>query len=452
MDGSEDHRSDLPYRFEPEERLLNPDCSTPESRRVSMNIVIIGLNFAPELTGVGKYTGEMASWFATRGHQVKVVTTQPYYPHWKAPSRKRWIWHREQWQGCEVIRCPLYVPRNVTAAKRIMHLGSFAFSSVPPGLVQLALGKIDVVASIVPTLLTAPLALALARLTRTQAWIHYQDLEIDVANGANFIGPTRAADAARAFERAVLRRFDLVSAVSPKMLEAVGRKGVPRDRLMLFPNWVDTSRIFPNSPQTQLRRELRIDDGACVALYSGSIGHKQGLECVIAAARLFAASSNRSVVFVIAGAGPARAELQRQAEGLPNVLFLPLQPEEKLNAFLNLADIHLLPQRPSATDLVMPSKLGAMLATGKPVIATVAEDSQVALTIEGAGLVVPPENPEALAAAIDALASDPNHRRSLGRRGLITAKTSMEATIVLQNAEQRLLTLSPLKRVAAAAT
>jgi len=100
----------------------------------------------------------------------------------------------------------------------------------------------------------------------------------------------------------------------------------------------------------------------------------------------------------------------------------------------------------------MPSKLGAMLATGKPVIATVAEDSQVALTIEGAGLVVPPENPEALAAAIDALASDPNHRRSLGRRGLITAKTSMEATIVLQNAEQRLLTLSPLKRVAAAAT
>ena len=139
-----------------------------------MNIVIIGLNFAPELTGVGKYTGEMASWFATRGHQVKVVTTQPYYPHWKAPSRKRWIWHREQWQGCEVIRCPLYVPRNVTAAKRIMHLGSFAFSSVPPGLVQLALGKIDVVASIVPTLLTAPLALALARLTRTQAWIHYQ--------------------------------------------------------------------------------------------------------------------------------------------------------------------------------------------------------------------------------------------------------------------------------------
>ena len=232
------------------------------------------------------------------------------------------------------------------------------------------------------------------------------------------------------------------------MLEAIGRKGVARDRLMLFPNWVDTSRIFPSSPPAQKRRELRIDDEACIALYSGSLGHKQGLECVIAAARLFAASGNRSVVFVIAGAGPARAELEQAAEGLPNVIFLPLQPEEQLNAFLNLADIHLLPQRRSATDLVMPSKLGAMLATGKPVIATVPEDSQVALTIEGAGLVVPPENPEALAAAIDALTGDPNHRLRLGRRGLMTAKTSMEAKVVLQNAEQRLLALSGLQHAA----
>jgi colanic acid biosynthesis glycosyl transferase WcaI len=413
-----------------------------------MNIVIIGLNFAPELTGVGKYTGEMASWFASRGHHVKVVTTQPYYPHWKTPGRKRWSWHREHWQGCEVIRCPLYVPQNVTAAKRIVHLGSFAISSIPPGLAQLAVGKIDIVASIVPTVLAAPLALGLARLARAQAWIHYQDLEIDVANGADFIGPTRVQDAARAFERGVLKKFDLVSAVSPKMLEAVGRKGVARDRLMLFPNWVDTTRIFPSFPQTEMRRDLGIDDGACVALYSGSMGHKQGLECVIAAARLFAASGNRSVVFVIAGAGPARAKLEQEAEGLSNVIFLPLQPEEKLNAFLNLADIHLLPQRPSATDLVMPSKLGAMLATGKPVIATVAEDSQVALTIDGAGLVVPPENPEALAAAITALTSDPNHRRTLGSRGLQTAKTSMESTVVLRGAEERLLALSGLQDAA----
>jgi len=425
------------------------DCSTLEGSGVAMNIVIIGLNFAPELTGVGKYTGEMASWFASRGHRVKVITTQPYYPHWKTPSRKRWTWRRERWQGCEVIRCPLYVPRSVSAGKRIVHLGSFALSSIPAALGQIAAGKIDVVASIVPTLLTAPLALGLARLTRAQAWIHYQDLEIDVANGSDFIGPSRALKAAQAFERAVLKKADLVSAVSPKMLEAIGQKGVCRDRLMLFPNWVDTSRIFPSAPPTEMRRELHIDDETCVALYSGSIGHKQGLECVIAAARLFADAGNRSIVFVIAGAGPARAELEQKAKGLPNVIFLPLQPEEQLNAFLNLADIHLLPQRRSATDLVMPSKLGAMLATGRPVIATVMEDSQVALTLEGAGLVVPPENPEALAAAINVLTGNADHRRSLGRRGLMTAKRSMEATVVLQNAEQRLLALPGLQHAAA---
>jgi colanic acid biosynthesis glycosyl transferase WcaI len=413
-----------------------------------MNIVIIGLNFAPELTGVGKYTGEMASWFASRGHRVKVVTTQPYYPHWKAPSRNRWGWHREQWHGCEIIRCPLYVPRSVSAGKRIAHLGSFAISSIPPALSQVVTGKIDVVASIVPTLLTAPLALSLARLTGARAWIHYQDLEIDVANGSDFIGPNRALKAAQACERAVLKNADLVSAVSPKMLEAISQKGVSRDRLMLFPNWVDTSRIFPSSPPPQMRRDLGIEDDACVALYSGSMGHKQGLEYLIAAAKLFADAGNRSIVFVIAGAGPARTELEQRAEGLPNVVFLPLQPEDQINALLNLADIHLLPQRRSATDLVMPSKLGAMLATGKPVIATVTEDSQVALTIEGAGIVVPPENPEALAGAIAALTGDPNHRRSLGKRGLMTATRSMEATVVLQDAEERLLALSSLRHAA----
>lgn len=226
------------------------------------------------------------------------------------------------------------------------------------------------------------------------------------------------------------------------MVEAIRRKGVASERLMLFPNWVDTGRIFPLPASSALRRELGLPEDACLVLYSGSMGRKQGLEYVIAAARqLAAASASRSPLFVLAGAGPARAELEQDAAGLANVRFLPLQPDERFNEFLNMGDIHVLPQRRDAADLVMPSKLGAMLAAGKPVIATVPPNSQVALTLAGAGVVVPPEDGAALAAAIKDLAEDPERRHALGAAALERARQTMEADAILKQAEARLLTL-----------
>jgi putative colanic acid biosynthesis glycosyltransferase WcaI len=407
-----------------------------------MRILVIGLNFAPELTGVGKYSGEMAAWFARRGHDVSIITTQPYYPQWvKPPGLRRWIWQREKWQGCRVVRCPLYVPRQMNALRRVLHLGSFALSSIPPAIARLMAGKIDVVAGVVPTLLSAPLALGVARIASAKAWLHVQDLEIDAAGGVGVIQNRRLINAALGLERQLITRFDLVSAISPKMVEAIGRKGVSEDRLMLFPNWVDTERIFPLPSSPALRRQLGLPEDACLVLYAGSMGRKQGLEYVIAAARQLASLSPRSPLFVLAGAGPARAELEQDAAGLPNVRFLPLQPDERFNEFLNMGDIHVLPQRRDAADLVMPSKLGAMLAAGKPVIATVPPDSQVALTLTGAGVVVPPEDGAALAAAIEELAADPERRRSLGAAALARARDSLEAEAILLRTEARLLAL-----------
>ena len=418
------------------------DTYLERERETRLKILIVGLNFAPELTGVGKYTGEMAAWLAARGHAIKVITTRPYYPEWKVVPGEHRTWQGEQWQGCQIVRCPLYVPRSITPLRRIAHLSSFAAGSIPPGLWQIASERPDIVCSIVPTLLTAPLALGIARLTGARAWLHFQDLEVDAAGGVDFVRSNVALKAAFSLERALLKRFDLVSAVSQKMVDAIGRKGVRADRLMLFPNWVDTSRIFPTAPSSEMRRDLGIPDGACVALYSGSLGRKQGLEHVIAAARLLATTGEPSPVFAIAGAGPARRELEQQASGLANVIFLPLQPEDRLNAFLNLADIHLLPQRRNATDLVMPSKLGAMLATGRPVIATVPDDSQIAEVVRGAGMVVPPENAAALATAIRELSRNANYRHMLGSRGPLKVRHSIESEFVLRNTEHRLLKLS----------
>src|SRR5262249_19743019 len=189
-------------------------------------------------------------------------------------------------------------------------------------------------------------------------------------------------------------------------------KGVDERRCVFFPNWVDTASIFPMPEPSPLRREFAIPDDAVVTLYSGSMGAKQGIEQLIDAARLLV--DRPMIRIVICGDGAGLAKLQSMAGGLPNVRFLPLQPAERLNALLNLADIHLLPQKPSVADLVMPSKLIGMLASGRPVVATAQEGSEVASVVGQCGVVVPPQNPSTFAAAIAALSEDPRRRAALG--------------------------------------
>ena len=407
-----------------------------------MRLLIIGLNFAPELTGIGKYTGEMAAWFSARGHEVSVVTTRPYYPGWqRTPGLAAWTWRSEIWQGCRVTRCPLYVPARPTGMRRILHLGSFGLSSIPAATLEVLRRKIDVVAVMAPTLFSVPTALAAARLLCAKAWLHVLDLEVDAAFELGFVRSRRLIALARQVERLLLRRFDLVSTISSRMAEAIARKGVVDDRLMLFPNWVDTRLFRPLDRPVPLRDELGISDARCVALYSGSMGKKQGLEHVISAARLLIAEPD-SPLFLLAGAGPMRAELERSASDLSNVRFLPLQPAERFNEFLNVADIHLLPQRRDASDLVMPSKLLAMLATGRPVVATAPPNSEIAATLVDAGVITPPEEPTPMAAAILSLARNADACRRMGAGGTLLARNSMDTEAILSRVEARLTALA----------
>src|ERR1700742_1765230 len=119
------------------------------------------------------------------------------------------------------------------------------------------------------------------------------------------------------------------------------------------------------------------------------MGTKQGLEVLATAAVSLAA--RRDLVFVFCGQGPAKERLTAVCGDLPNTRFIPLQPMDKLNELLNLADIHLLPQRADAADLVMPSKLSGMLASGRAVIAMAHEGTELFNTVEPRGVVVPPE-------------------------------------------------------------
>ncbi len=267
-----------------------------------MRILIHGINFAPELTGVGKYTGEMAEWFANRGHEVRVVTAPPYYPQWRIAEgfTNWWSVDKSQGKGMSVYRCPLWVPTQPSGLKRILHLASFALSSFFPMLSQL-FWRPEVVMVIEPTLMCAPHALLVARLSGARAWLHVQDFEVDAAFDLGILQAAWLRNWVLGIERWLMRRFDRISTISPRMLEKLHGKNVVPGKTVLFPNWVDLGAIFPLDASSPIRSELGIADNIIVALYSGNMGEKQGLEVVLEAAIHLA--NRNDIQFVLCGEG-----------------------------------------------------------------------------------------------------------------------------------------------------
>ena len=398
-----------------------------------MKILILAINFAPELTGIGKYVGEMTEWLAGQGWDVKVVTGPPYYPAWRvAAGYSTWRYRRERLPSSLVVRCPLYVPSEPSAVRRALHLVTFALTSFPVTVWQAVTWRPDVLFVVEPPLVCAPTALIAARLGGAKAWLHVQDFELDAAFEIGTLRSTALRRAAAVLEKWLMRRFQRVSTISARMLEKVVLKGVPHARSRLFPNWVDCVTVRPIDSTSAMRRELGIPDDVRVVLYSGSFGQKQGLELLLDVARAMLQTS--SVLFLLCGEGPARARLQEMARGLPNVRFMPLQPLGRLNELLNLATVHVLPQRADAEDLVMPSKLAAMMASGRPVIATARPGSDLARAVVQGGRVVFPGDVAAFARAVLELTGNADVSQRLGQDGREFALHSWEKSRVLGHA------------------
>ncbi len=406
----------------------------------TVRLLIYSINYAPELTGIGKYSAEMAEWLVLQGHEVRVVAAPPYYPKWEIMhGHKGFSYQRERIKGVDVFRCPLYVPRKPSGVKRIFHLASFALSSAPVLLYQV-FWKPDVSIVIEPPLFCSPMTLLIARISKSKSWLHIQDFEVDAAFELGIMSSHRLRRLVLHFEGWLMRKFDVVSTISSRMVDRLSYKCSDLNRIVNFPNWVDIDNIFPNSDTESFRDELGISQEKIVALYSGNMGEKQGLEIVIEAARIL--DRNKNVLFVLCGEGATYGKLRALATGLTNIVWIPLQPLEKLNDLLNMADIHLLPQRAGAADLVMPSKLTGMMASGKPVLSTTDNSTQIAEVLKGAGVVVPSEDLEAFVNGLEKLASDKKYRDTLGRNARAYAEQYLSRDSILSNFELELLELS----------
>ncbi|WP_239618845.1 glycosyltransferase WbuB [Cohnella mopanensis] len=384
-------------------------------------LLLYSINFVPELTGIGKYNGEMVQWLTEHGYEVRVVTAPPYYPHWKVQAGySSYRYSKELWNGAKVWRCPLWVPKSGSGLKRLLHLFSFALSSIPL-FIKHMLWRPDVCLIVEPPLALSPMAVMIAKLLRIKTWLHVQDFEVDAAFDLGLLpNHKRLKKWVIGLESWLMRRFDTVSSISEPMTRRLLMKGVPPDRIKLFPNWVDISVIHPLPDETRnrFRETMGYTREDLVVLYSGNMGEKQGLDTVLDAAERLQSMSH--VRFMLCGEGVAKSKLMERAnrQRLSNVRFLPLQPAEKLNELLNMADVHLLMQKRNTSDLVMPSKLTGMLASGRAVIAAAEEQTAVHSVMQQsqAGILIPPEDAIKLAEALMSLSERSDDRKRHGDR------------------------------------
>jgi colanic acid biosynthesis glycosyl transferase WcaI len=364
------------------------------------SFLLIGHNFSPEPTGIGKYSGEMIDWLVKNRHNCTVVTTFPYYPYWKVqpPYKNRWYKKEvKSFAGTEALmtiyRCPSYVPENPTGKKRMIQDISF-WTSMFWVILKLMLfkKKHDYIITIAPPFHLGYLAWFYKKIKGGKLIYHVQDMQIEAARELKILSNEKLFNWLYAAERKILKGSDFVSSISDGMLKKIELKA-NRD-VLFFPNWVDTSYFFPIDDTGELKEKFGYAKDLVICLYSGSIGEKQGLENIIYCADVL--RDNSQIKFIICGTGPYKKRLEALSTSLQlnNVDFLPLQDKAVFNAFLNMADIHLVIQKGNASDLVMPSKLTTILAVGKVCIVTASEGTSLYELIDkyNVGFIVPPDN------------------------------------------------------------
>lgn len=401
-------------------------------------ILIIGLNYAPEPVGIGPYSQGFAEAVAARGANVSVVAGKPYYPQWRVhPAFAGGGWRRSVESGVRIVRCPHYVPAEPGGLKRVLHLASFALSALVPALREALRPRgerPEIVFTVAPALLGVMTAWLAAKLAGARLWIHVQDFEVEAALATGLMDDRKlSARLARWVEATFLKLGDHVSTISPQMCAKLVEKGVAANRVFEMRNWSDARFAPAPAGAEQVRADWGLS-GKVVALYSGNIARKQGIEILVEAARLL--QDRADIAFVICGEGPNRQPLEALAAGLANVQLHNLQPAEQMGAMLTMADLHLLPQIAGAADLVLPSKLTNMLASGRPVVATTEPGTGLYDEVDGCGTVTPPGDAPALAAAIAALADDPVRRETLGAAAIARAAERWRKDPIIDRALQ----------------
>ena len=369
-----------------------------------MKILVWGINYAPEATGIAPYNVGLCEHLRAAGHEPCMLTSFAYYPAWqKHPADRGKLYRTDTVRGVPVHRCWHYVPARVSAARRILHEGTFVAMSLLRGLF---LPRADVLVVVSPPLLLGAAASLLGALRGMPFVFHVQDLQPDAAVGLGMLKAGSFTRLLYRLEAFAYARAARVSGISQGMLRAFAAKGVPAEKRVYFPNGV---RLVPAQGQTKVgewRAKQGFSPGDFLAVYSGNLGVKQGLDVLVAAARLV---RDPRVKIIICGHGAARERIEAQIRqgNLPNLTLLPLQEDGDYLQMMADTDLCLITQQAGTGQFFFPSKLLSALAAARPVMAVADADSELAVAVQEGqfGWRVDPDQPAALASALEEVAA-----------------------------------------------
>ncbi|KQW48545.1 hypothetical protein ASC77_07285 [Nocardioides sp. Root1257] len=379
-----------------------------------LRVLVVGLNYSPEPTGIAPYTAKLAEGLQQRGHSVRVLTTYPHYPHWRVADGYSGWSSAEIAGGVEIHRARHYVPARPTSARRILSEVSFGAR-----VVGARWACPDVVICPSPALLSTAMTWLRAGVPGVGAatGVIVQDL-YSAGLGETGVGGRRAADAMSILESWVLRRADGVVVIHDRFKQRVREGlGVPEDRVDVIRNWTHVPALEVPFDRSAFRHSMGWGDETIV-LHTGAMGAKQGLANVVSAARL-AESTGAPIRFVLIGDGKERTALEVQAGDCRAVDILDPLPGDDFVRALRAADLLLVNELPGLNEMAVPSKLTSYFSAGVAVLAATSEASTTAgeIAAAGAGVRVEPGDPAVLVNEVLRLREDSEQRLEMGTRG-----------------------------------
>jgi colanic acid biosynthesis glycosyl transferase WcaI len=382
-----------------------------------MRILIYSYNYYPEPIGIAPLMTELAEGLVSRGHEVRVITGMPNYPQRQIyDDYKGKLYCTEERNGVTIQRSYVWVRPKPGLLTRMLLDGSFVISS----LVQALRGwRPDVVLLTVPPLPVAVPATLLGWFYSCPVVLNLQDILPEAAVHVGLIKNKLAIRVFEILEAFAYRSAHTISVITDGFTDNLVAKGVSASKICCIPNWVDVNFIRPLPKVNNSFRQAYGLEDKFVVLYSGNIALTQGLETVIQAAAQL--RHVPEVVFVVVGEKKALEALRNVCAkyGTDNVLLLPFQPREQLPEMLAAADIGLVMQKGNVVSFNMPSKIQVLLASGRPIVASVPATGTAARAVQqsGGGVVVEPENPAQLAETVLNLYNNPAQAIRLSEQG-----------------------------------
>ena len=382
-----------------------------------MKILLFTLYFDPDVGANAVIMTELAEELVSLGHKVTVVTAVPHYAdNVIGADYKGKLIVREQRDGLDIIRTYLYSsPKKDRFWARFLNYVSFNLLSTFAGLYS---GPQDIILAPSPPLTIGLSAWMVGLVKRIPFIYNVQDINPDVLIKLGILTNRVGIAFSRRLELFVYRRAKHISVLSEGFKDNLTIKKVPPEKITIIPNFIDTEFLRPGDRNNSFEEFFNLQ-GKLLVLYAGNLGHSQNIEIILECASM--ASQNDDIQFVIVGNGSRKQSLQEKAKylKLKNVVFIPFQPRKDVPLIYAAADISLITLKSGIALDSVPSKAYTIMASSRPVVATVDPGSDIWKLIQEAncGICVPPESPFAFMAAITELCDNPALRDKYGQNG-----------------------------------